>query len=208
MSQKRSEFLGSFGTAFQVFKALTDEVLGMGGGDADLRRIETDKGLRQKLAQLIVGVQEKAANIFKVIVDYSLSLADMIKQVKSDWTNSDITERHFPRPSIPRGISKKAEVALELIHFNRSISSDDAIAELKRLGYRPATIWELLVFGMTYPEKQREFPIVALGSVWRRWGGCRGVAYLWSSAVGRYLFLGWFEGGWVDGYRFLAVRES
>ena len=50
----KSAFLSAFGIVFQIWKALTEEVKNQGGGDDDLRRIETNLELRRKLAELIV----------------------------------------------------------------------------------------------------------------------------------------------------------
>lgn len=61
--------------------------------------------------------------------------------------------------------------------------------------------------GEIQPNLQREFPIVALGSVWRDGGGGRHVPVLGCGGAGRRLSLGWFEFGWDDGYRFLGVRK-
>lgn len=80
-------------------------------------------------------------------------------------------------------------------------------SELDRRGLRPATIEELLAFGAAYPDKQREFSIIALGSV------CIGqpirrnyVPCLWLESAGRCLGLRGAElGGWYANYRFAAV---
>jgi hypothetical protein len=101
----------------------------------------------------------------------------------------------------------KVDVNLELVHFNKRINSDDAIAELKRQGLRPATLWELLAFGSAYKEKQREFPIVALGSIWRDLGD-RHAPCLWSNSDERYLYLYWYDDEWYGYCRFAVVRES
>jgi len=142
-------------------------------------------------------------DIFPVTIDHTRPIKQMIANGDYDWVNDDITEEHFPREKT----KGKEKVDLELIHFNKSISSDNAIAELKKLGMRPATLPELLAFGAAYTNKQREFPIVALGSAWRVWYDSRSVPCLWSGSVGRYLDLGWLGGGWRESYRFLAVRE-
>ncbi len=54
MSVKKSQFLGAFGKAFQIFKAITDAVLDIGGTDADVTRILTDSELCKDLANRIV----------------------------------------------------------------------------------------------------------------------------------------------------------
>jgi len=138
---------------------------------------------------------------YVVTVNHDLSLAAMIRAGQYDWVNSDITSDHFPIKD-----EEGTKDALELVHFERYIESDDVLRELDRRGLRSATIEELLAFGAKYPELQRQFPIVALGSVWRRLDG-RFVPCLWSGAGKRYLGLSWFESGWSDRCRFLAVRK-
>ncbi len=54
----RSELLSSFGTAFQIYKELTDAVMAKGGTDGDIKKILTIPALRAKLADDILGKQE------------------------------------------------------------------------------------------------------------------------------------------------------
>lgn len=144
-------------------------------------------------------------NEINLIVDYSRTVQEMINAGNYGWTNSDITEKHFPLPTEING--KQVSVSTKLFHFYLSISSKDAIAEMDKAGYRPATLTELLALGEAYPELQKEFPIVALGSVWRDGGGDRRVPVLRFSDYRRKLFLNWFDGDWPDDYRFLGVRK-
>lgn len=148
-------------------------------------------------------VAAAAQNIFSIVVDYSKSLAEMITSGNYDSKNSDITEENFP------GKRNKGteEVRLELIHLNRVISSKKALSEFDRMGFRAGTLPELLAFGAKYPDEQRKYPVVGLGSVSRRLDGGRGVAGLGRDGSGRSLGLGWFGGSWGPGCRFLAVRK-
>jgi hypothetical protein len=66
---------------------------------------------------------------------------------------------------------------------------------------------ELLAFGEKYPDVQREFPVVALGSAWRDSVGNRHVPYLVRHAGRRLLYLYWLGCEWDSGYRFAAVRK-
>ena len=178
--------------------------------DADIIQINREEfrrvcGLKKgKADQEVVAT----GNTFKLTVDCSQSLKQMIQAGKYDWVNDDITAKHFPPPAGGQGGKGKVEAVFELAHFNKYISSEDAIAELKKQGFRPAKIEELLAFGEKYPEEQRKYPIVALGSVWQDWSGYRRVASLWCAGSSRGLGLLWFERGWDGGYRFLVVRES
>lgn len=128
------------------------------------------------------------------------SLADMVAAGKYDWTNGDVNDDHFP-PSV----SNATEVVL--IHFNRVISTKDAERELDEQGLRPATLPELLALGVSHPELQLQFPIVALGTVWSDRGGNRGVASLGQDGSERYLYLHWFGHVWDENCRFAAVRK-
>lgn len=141
-------------------------------------------------------------DIYSAIVDYNMSLADIIKVGKYDWVNDDITAKNFPITG-----SGKVEVSLELVHLNKSVSTEDVLAHMEANGLRPATLVELLAFGAKYPELQREFPICALGSSWVLRDGSRYVPYLGRDDSKRFLNLRWFDYDW-DGYgRFLAVRK-
>ena len=138
----------------------------------------------------------------RISVNYGRSLDEMKKAGNYDWMNDDITAERFPIKG--EGIK---ELVPELIHFNRSISSDNALADLDKMGLRPATIEELLALGETFPEMQRKFPIIALGSVGEV-SGRRSVPCLDEGGSERGLYLRWFGYDWYAGCRFLAVRKK
>ena len=73
-------------------------------------------------------------------------------------------------------------------------------------GYQPAKIQHLMAYGTKFPEEQRKFPIVALGSV-ALVGRYRRVAYLHRNGAQRALSLRRRDGDWEGFYRFLAVRN-
>jgi hypothetical protein len=137
----------------------------------------------------------------RIVVDYSLSLEQMIAAGKYDWSNSDITAKRFPLKG-----SGKVELEPKLFYFGRDMSSDNVIAEMDKEGFRPCTIEELLAIGEQHPELQRKFPLVALGSV-AEIGGCRYVAYLRRRGSERELDLLWFGNDWSGLCRFPAVRK-
>ncbi len=153
-------------------------------------------------AALTQQAKKAIAQTFPVTVDYNLTIEEMVAAGKYDWSNSAISSKHFPS-----GGKGTSQVQIELVHFNRTMESDEVLRELDKQGLRPATLPELLAFGATYPEKQREFPVVALGSVWRSLDGDRNVAYLCGGDSGRGLHLDWLGVGWRADYRFAAVRK-
>lgn len=166
---------------------------------ADLFKANVDKVDREEFRR-ICGIVHRHS--FKVCVDYSWTLIQMVAVGKYDWVNSNITQDRFPVQG-----SGRQEVEVVLFHFNRVISSDDVIAELDKVGYRPANPAELLALGASQPELQRNFPIVALGSSWREADGARNVLYLCRSVAGRVLRLFYFGDGWFEDCRFAAVRK-
>lgn len=168
--------------------------------------IDNPEALRQALRNIgnlsPVSTKETAPISFTVTVDYAKTVEEMVAAGKYDWKNRDITSKNFP---VKAGESGPVEVYL--IHFDRRMSSDDAIKEMDRMGFRPAELPYLLAFGAKNPDEQRKYPILALGSVWRYSYGRRFVPELWSGGSGRHLSLGWFEGGWHQHDRFLALRK-
>jgi len=150
-------------------------------------------------------VKKDSEEMITLTVDYSRTLKQMIADGKYDWKNENITEKNFPIPEEVKG--KKVEISTKLFHFNRDISSEDAKKEMDKDGFRPATLFEQQAFAQKHPELQRQFPIVALGSVWRSTYGIRRVPYLRVDDDERGLRLDWLGFIWRADCRFLAVRK-
>lgn len=143
-----------------------------------------------------------AADVFHIVVNHAESLAQMITVGNYDWVNSNISEKNFPVKG-----KGQVEFNVELVHYGKSMNSDNIVQDMASRGLRPATLLELLAFGAAYPDKQREFPIVAFGSVWLRWSGQEHVACLGSDGSKRGLDLAVWDDGWSGNCRFLAVRK-
>lgn len=148
-------------------------------------------------------VQQLAENCYKVVVNHGQSLKEMIAAGKYDYVNSDITADNFP---IQLQGSGQQSIVIELVHFGRDMESEAVLKEFEARGLRAATFPELLAFGSTYPEKQREFPIVALGSM-RLVHDDRYIPYLDRWLAKRGLNLNWFVDRWHPRCRFAAVRK-
>jgi hypothetical protein len=139
--------------------------------------------------------------MYPVTVLGDRTLADMVKAGRYDWKNDDITSKFFP------DVGPVGEYELVLVHLNRDASTEEVLAELRRLGLEPAFIGMLLAFGEKYPEIQREFPVVGLGSVCVNSNGNRFSPYLNQDGRGRVLHLRWFGNDWFVHCRFLAFRK-
>ncbi len=119
-----------------------------------------------------------------------------------DWVNGDINPETFPL----EGNGLFLNLGFTFVHLNRNATSDEALAAMEREGLRPATFAELLAFSLKYPELQRQFPIVALGSS-ALIRGDRRVPYLDGHSRVRNLRLNWVGRAWNADCRFLAVRK-
>ncbi len=144
----------------------------------------------------------KAINLYTLTINYTRSVEDGIKAGKYDWSNSDITSSHFPSDE-----TETKEVSVELIHFGQDKTTDEVLSELDKKELRPATLKELLALGEKCPDLQREFPIIALASVWRDPFGDRRCAYLYRFGSRRDLDLSSIGGRWDVYCRFAAVRK-
>lgn len=142
-------------------------------------------------------------NTFPITVNYTQSLDQMIAAGKYGDMSEYITSEHFPITG-----TGTVETELILLHFDRYIGSDDAVKELAAMGLEPARLEHATVFGAKYPDVQREYPIVFLGSVWADADGHRRVPCLSYWSAERGLDLDWWSDGWGRRYRFAAVSAS
>lgn len=96
---------------------------------------------------------------YPVTIDYSKSIEQMIADGQYGWSSDRINGENFSVEG-----DQIVEIKLEFFRFDGETCISDVRAKLDKLGLRPATIEELLAFGATYPEIQREFTVIAAGS--------------------------------------------
>lgn len=159
--------------------------------------------MAREKSELKSGMGKAMETFAALTVDYGQTLDAMIAAGRYDWKNDDITAKHFPVQG-----EGQAEVEITLVHIGRDMSTDNVLKELDTRGLRPAKIEELLALGASQPELQRQFPIIALGSIGRCPHGRRRVAYLGRDGAKRCLRLLWCEDVWRGICRFAAVRKS
>jgi hypothetical protein len=176
-------------------------ILKMIGDTATIRKILAGELKIQLLSTSVQAVVVPTSVDQFMTVNPDLAFEDRITRGNYGWTNSDLTEKKFPVTEDQHG-----EWEWKLFHFNRSISSEDAIRLMKEDGFEPAQTGHILTFGEINPEEQRKYPIIGLGSV-AEVDLDRRVPGLWSDDDGRELGLYWFDGGWDGLYRFLGVRR-
>lgn len=184
--------------------------------------------IRDRLADLIFGTNPPSdTDSYSITIDWSLSLSCRIADGNYDWVEEHINELQDyvpdnvllvqpaaqsagPDLGVYRAMPhSRVETRLELVHYGRAMTTREIEANLNRRGLRPATLAELLALGEQYPDLQRRFPVVALGSSWLYPPGRRPFPYLFESAGKRNVYLCWLgpDHRWYDD-RFLAVRKS
>lgn len=138
-----------------------------------------------------LAVQKRICETFPLSIDHGKSLADMVESGSYSY--------------VGRGVREITDVAgvggteAILVHLGRVMDNGDVLHELDRRGLRPGKIRELAAFGEQYPDRQRDFPILALGSVYGRRVGC-----LWLHGDRRSFHLNIHRDRWAANYRFLA----
>lgn len=153
-------------------------------------------------------------NVYKVIIDYSKSLAEMISLGKYGLiSNGNINDEHFHIQGtgineIELLLVKEKETGIK----NFKASTPFVLEQLDEEGLMPAKIEHLLALGAAYPEIQRKFQIFSLGSVWDYNPHGMHLHY--------YPYLGCYEGKreltlgsyddcnhWPESSRFLAIPK-
>ncbi len=189
---------------YLILQSLVERVKKRGYSDDDILRVATAQGdrLLDKFADVMVEAASKRRDIFPVAVNYDLSVEEAIQAGDYQAVHSDITSKNFP--STRRG---QTELEIMLVRFDRRMASEDVVRELDEEGLRAAELPEFLAFGAKYPDVQRKFSVVGLGSVWRDRKGYPNVPCLYTASEGRYLDLHWWDDGWYSYSRFAAIRK-
>jgi hypothetical protein len=137
--------------------------------------------------------------------DYSRSLPEMTLAAALDQTSTHITDERFP-------IHGQGIVTFETKLFcfePESVSSEEAVIRIKAADrenlWSPAKIEHLLTYSKTFPDEQRKYPIVGLGSSYHM-NSNRYVPIIDGSGSDRSLDLGCWGGDWSGICQFLAVR--
>lgn len=163
-------------------------------------------GLTIVLISLFGCISGQPAETFEVTVICEFTAA--IEAGNYDRVNPYVTEEFALLSSCVSG-----PVDVTLFHINREdVSSDEVISIMSKEGYRPATLWELAALGAAYPDLQREFYVVALGSIWYFKGVKRDVPILFEYVGHRQLSMYSYAFDWNSqgrpADRFAAVRKS
>jgi hypothetical protein len=187
-----------------VLQSLIDKLKKRGQSEDEILKVVQSQGdgLLEKFADVMTAAVSKPSETFPVTVNYDLTVEAAVDAGNYQGVNSSITSKNFP-PS--RHGQENLEILL--VRYDRRMTSESVLEELDRENLRPAELPEFLAFGATYPEVQRKFSVVGLGSVWCDRKGYRNVPCLYTASEGRYLDLHWWDDGWYSYSRFAAIRK-
>lgn len=211
-----SDVLSNFGFVYEVFKAIAHAVMARGGTMEHLRRIVNEPALVERIAHLIVPFSSTSElpltdGEYRVYVDYSMPRDKAA--LEAEFSVGGVSKLFYGDykwrlHALCVGVDQTPGERIMLVkRFDRETESEANIAEMDKLGYRPATHLEAYAFARANPELQRQFRIVALGSFAKVHCSRRIAAVLDNGACGRGFGDYDFDDGWVHYTRFLFVRK-
>jgi hypothetical protein len=168
--------------------------------DSEINKIEGDLPVKEIESGKKFNLKVK----YRKIVDM-IDAAGLAKLGQGSYISSIA----FLNPQEEKLLGKEIELKAKIFDFKKDISSKDALKELDKKGYRPATLIELLALAEVYPDLQKKFSIVSLhlGSSVDRQVPYLGVDSLVESI--RQVNLHWFDNGdWKTRCRFLAILKE
>ena len=150
---------------------------------------------------------QKSRLTYKVMIDYQMSLAEMIKLGEYDFVDEKITDNLF----LIHGTGQH-EVTLVLVCLDYMRPTDKVLEFLNKQGLEPAKIEHLLTLGalIATSQVQIKLPVVALGSSLRTVYGsiCRyPILQTFDGLRKRKLDLLWEVLFWDVNWLFLAVDK-
>ena len=144
---------------------------------------------------------------YSISVDYGKSIKEMLLAGSYYFDDERTFDDDFSTYTRYENCPKT--VIMELVHLE-GITSEAVLNHLKSNKMRPAMIKEFLAFMAMFPEIQKKYAVVCLGSSCSIPNGCRCVPYIYSgrkyvSSDRPELQIRDFDDAWGIGYPFLAV---
>lgn len=211
MKHEESELLPSLLVPFTLLKAIADSVLAEGGSEEELLSLLADPEKCRRVAMCILGKPKEEngrSHFYSAYVEYKQPRYLPEEEV-FDEVDFYYNSKKFKPIDICKGISTEPrEIEFELVHLNKDMSTEAVLSELDRQRLRPALYEELLGFAKRYPEEQRKYPIVALGSFCRHnlslYSPCI-YGNIWGRVLDAFAADRYYK--WDPYCRFLVVRK-
>jgi hypothetical protein len=207
---KKKDMLGAVvralvGVPLQFLGVILDLCNKLAGTDGKLWYGRIRATLSESVPPVTPLIEQDITVLGTITVLGGISLADRIAVGCYDGSiNLSITEENLPHDPASVG-----EWEWKIFHFERNVSSEEVDVAITADGWQAAKMEHLLAFGekYLYPNEQHWLPVFALGSTCSL-GGDRRVLELKFDGAKRCLDLGYWDGGWVSGCLFLAVRKK
>lgn len=209
--RKSSEFLSSFGKAFELLKSVIDAVLAAGGGDVELDLLRNNSDRLKEVGRVVMGEFTSPVKLV-ARVDYRQRSKSELMEIffSVDNTREDAIGLVFESGEGYADVSRETrDIEFVLVRCNDYVNTKQAIAEIRRRKLRPALYEELLVFAENFPLETTgpSWHIMALGSNCKdAEGGLLSPFWNTASKVLNALYIEGVD-DWDDTTLFLAVRE-
>ena len=210
MAQKKSEFLGSLGKAFQIFKAIVDAILASGGSDEDVARLES---LAPQIAALsiaarppqekpetpeenpVVPAYPKVGEIFELTLDGDLPENQPLEIVRGFGYNPEGWGHKGPK------VSGQQTRRFKLAQVGYCNNLDVVKERLKAHGENPEGQW-MKAFKAAYSQPDGNGPVGVADASWVGPHGGAGFPGVGTDGVLGFRWTGSGQGG---GWRWLVV---
>lgn len=141
-----------------------------------------------------------------MVIDYNLSLREMIALGKYDHVDPVIKETNFPVLNKDENKERLIYLTGKLFSFREPLSSEEIILKMQAQSFIPANLPELLYLGKIFPNLQMAFSIIALASTWKSSGDTYSPGLFKCMNNGRGLKVFSYTGVWPSSCRFLGVQ--
>jgi len=134
MARKKSEFVSAFGTSFEIFKRIADEVMAQGGSDDDLRKALADDTIVRDVARLLLGTAriEPSPPTDRVFtlddVDWESPIQDVHRCCDLDESGRICEGNDSPKPPPPH-------TRYTVLDWDQLIQVEDVRAYCRHYGY-------------------------------------------------------------------------
>jgi hypothetical protein len=100
--------------------------------------------------------------LYDLKINCKFDVDRLVKLSQFGWKDERITSAHFPIEG-----KDVREVEVEFYEFDRTVTGEEAAAQIEADGYVNEDVRTLLNFGMLYPLEQLRRPITVFGSRWQ-----------------------------------------